>query len=117
MNSARKPGPEYLATCQQYGISSYAARTLTLLSRSHRIHGPELGSGTIETNLRNLGLIVTNDQWSGCVDITPRGSAMIDVLCCADQVDAAVREDDPEVRERYHELLASKAEMEHEGTL
>ena len=68
-----KFGQEFLSVCREIGLSSYAAVNLGRLSRPTRVIATELGSVAIETNLRALGLIVTDEEWSGCVDVTERG--------------------------------------------
>jgi hypothetical protein len=88
MNTIRKPGPEYLEQCCNHGLSSYAS--MALGNVGHRTVASALGSVGIESNLRNLNLIRTHDEWSGCVTITERGRLILTLLQAAALIDELV---------------------------
>lgn len=101
------PGPSYLDTCRRYGLSSYAADKLFQIN--YRTPGPELGSPAIETNLRDLALIETHPEWSGCVNITDRGRAMRRILNAAGALDDAA--DVPGAPEDWSDLWQAYTEQ------
>jgi hypothetical protein len=83
-----KPGAEYLEQCRRHGLSSYAA--MALGNVGHRTVASTLGSVGIEANLRTLGLIRTQEEWSGCVTITEHGRRMLTLLQAATRIDEMV---------------------------
>lgn len=100
-------GPWFLAECQRYGLNPFAAKTL--LGIGYRLSGEALGSVAIETQLRKQGLIVTNAEWSGCVDRTERGGLVADVLTAAQGLDECIcTESTQAVQEANRELANAR---------